>query len=352
MAAVPTSPAGGVMHGAGAGRELPARAIEQAMEVHYRTAVASPSADYSPAWRDAKLSMRLLNHMSPLMLGIIQRPGADANLTDRKEALKFMLGSADALAKVMSEQLALTPMAKEYDRIELNSMLTHIIGRIWQGSTAENQQQQVDDLLRIVAGVFSDPQFLQKQQARAHLMMNKVGYLRVDSEETMETRLRVAMHQAALRFYEAVSDERLGNGRGQIFTYGKKKPQVLAAMLENFDQVVRGVLLNCEFSGSLSNDQRTSVMQSWIRQASEIYRTEYVARTMRVISWFRAGEDVSKNEFSQRFSKATGMLDDVLQKVAAVTSETLADLIAVAGFDMHPSQAVDVDTMSQSVRQN
>lgn len=338
------------MQNSGANRTNSARVIEQVMETHYRSAMAGPSADYSPAWRDAKLSMRLLNHMSPLMLGIIQRPGADASLDERKDALKFMLGSADALAKVMSEQLALTPLAKEYDRIELNSMLTHIIGRIWQGSTAENQQQQVDDLLRTVGGVFSDRQFLEKQHARAQLMMSKVGYLRVDSEETMETRLRVAMHQATLRFYEAVTDERLGNGRGQIFTYGKKKQHVLAAMQDNFAGVVSVLLENCSFSISLSNDQRTGIMQSWIRQASEIYRTEYVARSMRVIAWFRDGEQVSKDEYSQRFTRATSMLDEVLQKVATITSETLADLIAVAGFDMHPPQLAEVEYMSQSVR--
>jgi hypothetical protein len=350
MATVPAATAGGLTPGAGCGQSASPQAIERVMETHFRSTVAGPSADYSPAWRDAKLSMRLLNHMSPLMLGIIQRPGSDADLGQRKEALKFMLGSADALARVMSEQLALTPVTKEYDRIELNSMLTHIIGRIWQGATAENQQQQVDDLLRTVAGVFSDAQFLSKQEGRAHLMMNKVGYLRVDSEETMATRLRVSMHQVALRFFEAITDERLGNGRGANFTFGKKKPEVLVAMLADFDHVVESVLLNHEFSSSLSNDQRTGVMQAWIRQASEIYRAEYVARTLRVIEWFRAGQSVSKDEYSSRFVKASGMLGEVLDKVSAVTTETMTDLITVAGFDIRPGTPDEVELMSNAVR--
>jgi len=335
---------------ASADRQGRAQAIELAMEKHYRTTVGGPSADYSPAWRDAKLSMRLLNHMSPLMLGIIQRPGSDASLDARKNALKFMLGSADALAKVMSEHLAMTPVTKEYDRIELNSMLTHIIGRMWQGSTADNEQQQIDDLLKTVAAVFSDTEFLAKQQGRAEMMINKVGYLRVDSEETMSTRLRVAMHQVALRFYEAIADERLSNGRGRHFTFGRKKTELLADMIASFDKVVQGTLLDYEFSASLSNDQRTGVMQSWVRQASEIYRAEYVARTLRLMDWFREGQQISREEYSLRFTTASGKLEEVLDKVSAVTNETLQDLIAVAGFDMPREPSIDEAPASYKVR--
>jgi len=86
----------------------------------------------------------------------------------------------------------------------------------------------------------------------------------------------------------------------------------------------------------LSNDQRTTVMQSWIRHASEIYRSEYVASTQRVMDWFRAGEATSKEEFEKRFARAITTLPDVLKKTRGVTLETLADLVAVAGFDGVP----------------
>lgn len=311
-------------------------AVGAAMERHFRAAADESKIDYSAAWRDAKVSIRYLNHMSPLMLGIIQRPGTNASMQERKNALQFMVSSTDALAKVMSERLAVSPDAKAYERVELNSMLSHIVGRIWEKSTAENQQSHVDEFVRTVASVFGDEEFLASQQAHAGRMMSKMGYLRVDSPETMQTRLQLAMHQATLRFFEGVTDERLRNAKGVSFAYGQKKAVVVAAMQSDFCDLVRAFLDSTTFGPTLSNDQRTTVMQSWIRQASEIYRSEYVASTQRVMNWFRAGEPISKEEFEKRFARAITTLPDVLNKTRNVTLETLGDLVAVAGFDGVP----------------
>lgn len=334
MASVPAtaSAAAGIAPG-GASASPAQAAVGAAMERHFRAAVNDSKVDYSPAWRDAKVSIRYLNHMSPLMLGIIQRPGTNASMEERKSALQFMVSSTDALAKVMAERLAVSPDAKAYERVELNSMLSHIVGRIWEKSTPENQQAQVDEFVRTVASVFADEEFLGGQQVHAARMMDKMGYLRVDSPETMQTRLQLAMHQATLRFFEGVTDDRLRNAKGLSFTYGQKKGAVVAKMQADFSDSIGVFLADMTFSPSLSNDQRTTVMQSWIRQGSEIYRSEYVASTQRVMEWFRAGEGVSKEEFEKRFARALKTLPDVLKKTRGVMLETLTDLVAVAGFD-------------------
>lgn len=312
----------------------PAEVVQRAMEQHFRSAAGDAKDLYSAAWKDANVSIRYLNHMSPLMLGIIQRPGTSASMEDRKAALDFMIASTDALAKVMSDRFGVSPNAKAYDRVELNSMLSHIVGQIWEKSTQENQQARVDDFVRTVAAVFADPEFLNQRQAHAELMMGKMGYQRVDAPETMQTRLQLAIHQATLRFFEGVTDQRLMNSKGLSFTFGRKKAAVVSAMQTDFAGAMNAFLTDIKFAPALSNDQRTVVMQSWIRHASEIYRAEYVASTQRVMNWFRAGEAISKETFEQRFAKASSSLPEVLHKARAVTVETLSDLVSVAGFDV------------------
>lgn len=329
------APAGG-MKTQPAGASPAQAVIGAAMERHYRSAADDSKSDYSQAWTDAKVSIRYLNHMSPLMLGIIQRPGSNASMDERKSALDFMVTSTDALAKVMADRLAVNPNAKAFERVELNSMLSHIVGKIWEKSTHENQQSQVDEFVRTVASVFADATFLKNHEQHAQRMMGKMGYLRVDSPETMQTRLQLAMHQATLRFFEGVTDERLRNGRGMAFTYGAKKAEVVAAMQADFSGAVEAFVSGMAFAPSLSNDQRATIMQSWIRHASEIYRSEYVASTQRVMEWFRAGQAVSQEDFEARFARATTTLPDVLKKTRTITLETLSDLVAVAGFDGIP----------------
>lgn len=311
----------------------PAEAVKTAMEQHFRAAAFDAKDLYSTAWKDANVSIRYLNHMSPLMLGIIQRPGTNASMEERKAALDFMIASTDALARVMSDRFGVSPNAKPYDRVELNSMLSHIIGQIWEKSTPENEQARVDEFVRMAAAVFADPGFLAQRQDHAQMMMGKMGYQRVDSPETMLTRLQLAMHQATLRLFEGVTDERLMNSKGLSFTFGQKKSALVSAMQADFSAAVNTFLADTTFAPALSNDQRTVVMQSWIRHASEIYRAEYVASTQRVMDWFRAGQAISQEAFETRFAKASASLPDVLQKARAVTVETLSDLVAVAGFD-------------------
>jgi hypothetical protein len=315
------------------------------MEQHFRSAAEDSKDVFSAAWRDANVSIRYLNHMSPLMLGIIQRPGTNASMGERKLALDFMIASTDALAKVMSDRFGVNPAAKAYDRVELNSMLSHIIGAIWEKSTPENQQARVDDFVRTVASVFSDPEFLSSHHAQANLMMGKMGYRKVESPETMQSRLQLAMHQATLRFFEGVTDARLQNSKGLAFTFGQKKAAVVSAMQADFSAAMDTFLNGMAFAQVLSNDQRTTVMLSWLRHASEIYRAEYVASTQRVMEWFRAGQAISQEEFEKRFARAMSTLPDVLRKARAVTVETLSDLVAVAGFDsVAPSAALAEQT--------
>lgn len=337
MAALPAvaDPASSLTPAAAGGSSpvAPAEVVQKVMEQHYRSAADDSKDQFSAAWKDANVSIRYLNHMSPLMLGIIQRPGTNASMEERKVALDFMIASTDALAKVMSDRFGVSPNAKAYDRVELNSMLSHIVGQIWEKSSVENQQARVDDFVRTVGAVFGDPEFLNQRQAHAALMMSKMGYQRVDSPETMQTRLQLAMHQATLRFFEGVTDERLKNSKGLSFTYGQKKSGVVSAMQADFAEAMSAFLTDMNFAPALSNDQRTVVMLSWIRHASEIYRAEYVASTQRVMAWFRAGQDISQAAFEKRFAKASSSLPDVLLKARAVTVETLSDLVFVAGFD-------------------
>lgn len=337
MASIPANAgqAGGVMPAAAGapGPRATVQVVQHVMEQHYRSAADDSKDVFSAAWRDANVSIRYLNHMSPLMLGIIQRPGTNASMDERKTALNFLIASTDALAKVMSDRFGVNPAAKAYDRVELNSMLSHIVGTIWEKSTPDNQQARVDDFVRTVASVFSDPDFLKSHQAQADLMMGKMGYRKVDSPETMQSRLQLAMHQATLRFFESVMDARLQNNKGLAFTFGQKKSIVVSAMQADFSATMDAFLTNMTFAPALSNDQRTTVMLSWIRQASEIYRAEYVASTQRVMEWFRAGQGISKEEFENRFARATQTLPDVLRKARAITVETLSDLVSVAGFD-------------------
>jgi hypothetical protein len=324
-----------------------AEVVQKVMEQHFRSAAGDSKDPFSAAWRDANVSIRYLNHMSPLMLGIIQRPGTNASMEERKAALDFMIASTDALAKVMSDRLGVSPNAKAYDRVELNSMLSHLIGQIWEKSSQETQQARVDDFVRTVSGVFADPDFLTQREAHAELMMAKMGYQRVDAPETMQTRLNLAMHQATLRFFEGVADERLKNSKGLSFTYGQKKSALVSAMQADFAGAMSTFLTDMTFSPSLSNDQRTVVMQSWIRHASEIYRSEYVASTQRVMDWFRAGQSISQANFESRFAKASASLSDVLSKARTVTVETLSDLVSVAGFDGVAGLAAPVDQPQQ-----
>lgn len=334
MATVPAAAAAaGSVTAAPAGASKTQALVKQVLEQHYRSAADDSKDRFSAAWKDANVSIRYLNHMSPLMLGIIQRPGTNASMEERKEALNFMVASTDALAKVMSDGLGVSPEARAYDRVELNSMLSHIIGAIWEKSTPENQESRVDEFVRTVAATYSDGEFLKGQERIAGLMMGKVGYLKVDSPETMQTRLQVSMHQAALRFYEGVVDDRLKNPKGLSFTYGQKKVSIVAAMQSDFAEAMKAFLVDSAFSPSLSNDQRTAIMQVWVRHASEIYRAEYVASTQRVMDWFRAGQSVSQEEFERRFERAKKTLPDVLLKARNVTVETLSDLVQVAGFD-------------------
>lgn len=311
----------------------PVELVQKVMEQHFRSAAGDSKDLYSAAWKDANVSIRYLNHMSPLMLGIIQRPGTNASMEERKAALDFMIASTDGLAKVMSDRFGVNPNAKAYDRVELNSMLSHIVGQIWEKSNQENQQARVDDFVRTVAAVFADPEFLNQRQAHAELMMSKMGYQRVDSPETMQTRLQLAMHQATLRFFEGITDQRLMNSKGLPYTFGQKKSAVVSAMQADFAGAMDSFLTDIKFAPALSNDQRTAVMQSWIRHASEIYRAEYVASTQRVMAWFRAGQAISQATFEDRFVRASQSLPDVLHKARTVTVETLSDLVSVAGFD-------------------
>lgn len=349
MAAVPTNtltgPVGAVgTVGAARSASAPPRvsavdAAGRAMSAHLRSVLADSKVDYSPAWKDAKVAIRLLNHVSPLLLGAIQRHDAPEDAGSHKAALDFMLGSTEVLARIMSEKMSLSPASAEYDRIELSSMLTHMVGRLWEKSSADTAQRDIDDLLRTVATLFSDADFLKRHQGTAERMMRKVSYARVDSPETMETRLRQSMHQAVLRLYEGVTDDRVSNGKGACFTYGLKNAEVLAQLRDGFEAMMGAFLERMTFSDSLSNDQRTGVMQSWIRHASEIYRAGYVTRTQRLMGWFIDGKLQSVDVFQARFIEAKATLPEVIQKTGEATLIALGDLAEAAGFDGARRQA-------------
>lgn len=311
-------------------------AVDRVMEVHYRDALKDSKVDYSPAWRDAKLAIRHLNTVSPVLLSLIKQQGAFAPIEDRIAGMDFMIKSVDSLSKVMAECLADTADAKAYDRIELTSMLGHLVGRITEAAPADQEQQQIDELLRTVAAIYSNDQFRQRHESTAQMMMEKIPYLRVDSPETMSARLRVAMHQATLRLYESIVDERLSNGRGTYFLYGLSRTDLLSRLGEDFNGLIGDFLATARFAPVLSNDQRAIIMQSWIKQASEIYRSEYVINTLLMMDWFKAGETVSKQEFKNRFVQAKASLPGVLERAREATAKTLAELVAYVGFDGVP----------------
>lgn len=320
------------------------------LERHYRGIATESRVTYSPAWKEAKSAVRMFNFMSPLMMGIIQRQASPIGGENRHAALSYMLDSTDKLAKVMAERLSETPAQADYERIELNSTLAHLVGRIWETAPAGAEEAQVDDLLRTVVTVYGDRAFAQRHGVAAARMMDKVSYQRADTPETMATRLRISMHQAALRFFEGVTDPKLSNGRGQSFTFGLRKAEVVAQIITGFDALIGEVLLNYEFSESLTNDQRTGIMQTWVRIASDIYRSEYVGNTRRLMDWFLAGKETSADEFKQRFERAKGMLADVLQRSGHAAGESLSDLISIAGFDGLPVSTAESATSAPTMR--
>lgn len=330
MASVPSVPGSGVTV---AGRV----AVDKIMDAHYRDAVKDSKIDYSPVWRDAKLSIRHLNTISPMLVSVIKRQGAFAPFEKRMEALEFMVSSVDSLAKVMAEGLADTPDGKKYDRIELTSMLGHVVSRIGESAPDDQEQHQIDEMLRTVVGVYGDEKFKERHSGTAHLMMEKIGYLRVDSAETMSTRLRVAMHQASLRLYESIVDERLSNGRGVYFTYGLTRTELLSSIGADFNGMIEDFVGAADFAPVLSNDQRAIIMQSWIKQASEIYRAEYVVNTLLMMDWFKAGETISKDEFRERFARAKASLPGVLERTREAAGKSLSDLARFVGFDGIPA---------------
>jgi hypothetical protein len=307
------------------------KVVTAVMQAHYRDALNDSKADASPVWRDAKAAMRLLKHMAPLIMGVIQRPGSSADIKERKEAVDFLISSTDALAKVMTERLAPNQDIAEYDRLNLTATLTHTIGSMWEKSAKDlDPQKKIDELLVSVSALYSDEAFLLRRTALTQDLMTLVDYLKVDSPEVMEDRLRQSMHLATMRLFESTGDDRLSNGKQFYFTYGLSRVELVDRMAKSFEAAAVTLLQARSFSPSLSNDMRTSIAQSWIRNASEIYCSEYVARTMRLMDHFKEGSKVSNSEFKARFAQAKAMIEDVLDKASAVTTETMKDLIAVA----------------------
>jgi hypothetical protein len=314
-------------------------AVKAAMEHHYRDQLHDSNVSSSAAWKEAKISLRFLNHVSPLLLGVIQRPGSSADLEERKAALAYLTASTDALANVMSTALAPNQHLNEYDRIELNSVLTHLIGLMWEKSARQDPQEKIDALLKTVSAMYHDKDFLNRHTTTAHRMMEASGYLKVDSKETMETRLRLSIHQAVMRFYTGVVDERICNSKGVPFTYGLARKDVVQRLTLAFDTVVNELIGKYGFADSLSNDQRTSVMQAWIRHASDMFHSEYVAQTVRKMDWFRKGLEISDEEYRTRFSSVKDSFDDVVHAVAKFTTETMEDLLVVADYQgAHPKE--------------
>jgi hypothetical protein len=310
-------------------------AVRQAIDKHYRDAAKESRIDYSPAWKDARMSIRFLNHVSPLLLGVIQRPGSNADIEARKDALTFLTTSTDSLAKIISTSLAPTKEVKEYERLELNSTLSHVVGNLWERSARQDPYEQIDELLVTVTGMFSDAQFLAANEKIASRMMDLAGYRKVDAPETMESRLRISFQNAVMGFYQAAIDRRICNSKGDPFTYGKPVKYVVLELANAFDRIVGNLVMRHEFSDSLSNDQRASVMQSWMRNAAEIVRAEYVAVTERGIDWFKAAEKLPGGAFSERFNQVKASFGQAIMAVENFTEETMSDLIAVG--NMHAS---------------
>lgn len=281
------------------------------------------------------MSIRFLNHVSPLLLGVIQRPGSNADIEARKDALTFLTTSTDSLAKIISTSLAPTKEVKEYERLELNSTLSHVVGNLWERSARQDPYEQIDELLVTVTGMFSDAQFLAANEKIASRMMDLAGYRKVDAPETMESRLRISFQNAVMGFYQAAIDRRICNSKGDPFTYGKPVKYVVLELANAFDRIVGNLVMRHEFSDSLSNDQRASVMQSWMRNAAEIVRAEYVAVTERGIDWFKAAEKLPGGAFSERFNQVKASFGQAIMAVENFTEETMSDLIAVG--NMHAS---------------
>lgn len=339
------------------GNEKPQQAVQEAMRLHYRDQLSDSIVSYSPAWKDAKIAIRFLNHVSPLLLGVIQQPGSSADISDRKDALTFLTTATDALAKVMSQALAPSQEIKEYERLELNGLLSHVVGNLWEKSARQDPQKKIDSLVKTVAGMYQDKAFLEQHSATAQRMMDAGGYRKVDSQETMASRLRLSMQTAVMKLYSGVVDERVSNHNGDPFTYGLARIDVVKKMSASFDEMFTDLISRNQFSPSLSNDQRTSVMQSWLRNAADIYQAEYVAKTIRGIEYFRSGERADQpgqpgasDQFTTRFVQVKASLDKVLVLVAAFTAETMTDLLEVANIQAEHPKADHSEVLSSAPR--
>lgn len=314
-----------------------AEAVEAAMGKHYRDAMTDSRLDYSSAWSEAKIAVRYMNFLSPLLLGVMRQSGGTSDLEANKTSLQFLAGSTNALAEAISGHLSKYPQLSLFEGLELQSTLAHLVGRVWERSSPATAQDTVDQMLKTTVALFADNDFQKRNQSQAQTLCKAGGYRAVDSEETMASRLRVSLHLATFRLLEAVLDERLGNGKGDIFTYGLRPEAIVSKLAQRLDQMLSELFARTQFHDDLTNDQRTVLVQAWTRQAGEIMGGEYVARTRRLMDWFRA----EPGALTSRFAMAKASLPTVVDEVSDFAAQTLRSLVDMVGFSSMSSMPVE-----------
>lgn len=339
---VTSSPAKPYAAAAVTANSLPtAGVLQMALDRHYR-AVGDSIISGSVAWKEGRSSIRFLNQITPMIIGVL-RAGGSTDARTVKESLDYLITTTDSLSKVMAKAVSSNPDLERQEIVELNSIVSAFAGKIW--ADKDGGQDRLDQLLRLVSTLYQDESFAAKHTELAHEMM-EAGYRRADTPESMESRLSNSLHIARAKLFSATTSKVISSAAGVTFMYGKPAVELYKALCETFNTVVANLIGKNRFADNLTNDQRAGLMQVWVRHAGDIFLNEYIAQTQRKMDWFRAGEAESKQEFLRRFAEVKNSLHATLEAAGIVTLDMMACVIATS--DSHAMREIGREDESPS----
>ncbi|MDE2099852.1 MAG: hypothetical protein KGL39_21545 [Patescibacteria group bacterium] len=309
--------------------------VMRAVRAQYRQRPAEPMMEaHSITWRSARASIRHLNYLSPMINAIIAAPGALSSNEERLTALNFLSTHVRVLSANATEAAGVGQPQRITERVELEDTLSHVVADLWVKAAGADPMQRIADFGHFVQDAFSNPKFIEAESVHTDALMSAINYRRVDSPETAESRIRLSLHQAAFRLYEAVVDTRLcGTKSAKPFLYGQPSASALTAQLNaSFQGAFARTVREVHFVEALNNDQRTTMMQAWMRVSSQIFASHYVARTIQEREWILEGMSVNADEMNRRIRSVQAKLPEVLAQCAEIAHSELSELITIADF--------------------
>lgn len=299
-----------------------------------------PVAGTHPAWADTRIAMRHLNNVTPLLLAVAAQ-GLDA-----RDTVPLLMGTTSALADIIGAEVCKGAGRKSLgktERLELESLLHQSVGLI-----AERHPSDVaGSLKRFVEGfraLYTDPAFAAAQAGAAAALMEIGGYQAVDRPETMESRLAQSRHTAHLRLHDAVMDDRLLSSAGTLFSYAHDPLEVASRLLTRFDEMIAAVSAPLMANDELTNDQRTAVLQGWMKHGSALMAGKYLSYALRANAWLADGKALGEADHKARWKTVERSFDEMIAKCGQAAHDGLALLIAqfLPSYSA-PTESVDED---------